>query len=339
MIFDKLKINLSALNTPKNGHRTPWFIISAAATFMASLQPMFSSAVKIGANDDKLMLKILDNIEKAKRFVNDHNFEDAKRILHESLKLADDAKDIRQVPIIYDMLVAIAIVEGNIMDAEDMLVRFIEKLIQHGYVDTDNEIVRYKLKLCRLYQMVGNTEMAEVGYRSCVATQEAKCNATVLSPSSSSTPVIDETTQILYMSSLFWYARFLTEADELMKAKQIMRKAVAQQTLRPVLQPTQMMVVLYHAAEIEFLLKEYAESVRYLTQAIELGAAEAPNNIDLPLFAVKLGVTFLFMRMYDKALYWCDQGGRLARMYGNEPAIEEANLCMRKIREFDNGSR
>lgn len=323
------------------------FIVSAAATFIASLKPILdrqwphekftikTTASTTTANAN--VQQILHNIERAKSLIYHQKYEEAKAVLRETLNLADECNDIHQVPAVYDMLVTIAIVEGNIMDAEEMLVRFIEKLIQNGYADTDNEIVRYKLKLCRLYQMVGNTQMAEIGYRSCVATQEAKCLSAPKDETGANVVVNvpDEVTQMLYMSALFWYARFLTEGNDLPKAKQLMAKALAQQKLRPVLQPTQMMVVLYHAAEIEFLQKDYAESVRFLTAAIELGASQAPDNIELPLFAVKLGVTFLFMRLYDKALYWCEQGERLARMYGNESAISEATLCMQKVREFD----
>lgn len=318
------------------------FIVSAAATFIASLKPILDRkwshekfTIKTTTNAHANVQKILHNIDLAKSLIYHRKYEEAKKVLRETLNLADECNDMRQVPAVYDMLVTIAIVEGNIMDAEEMLVRFIEKLIQNGYADTDNEIVRYKLKLCRLYQMVGNTQMAEIGYRSCVATQEAKCTSPLVGTGDVVVIVPDEVTQMLYMSALFWYARFLTEGNDLPRAKQLMAKALAQQKLRPVLQPTQMMVVLYHAAEIEFLQKDYAESVRFLTAAIELGAAQAPDNVELPLFAVKLGVTFLFMRLYDKALYWCEQGERLARMYGNESAISEATLCMQKVREFD----
>lgn len=276
-------------------------------------------------------LKISKLVARALELVEAENYSAAKTLLYEALHLTDVTKNYTNVAPVYDLLVAIAINEGNIGDAEEMLVRFIEKLLQLGYAENDNQIVRYKLKLCRLYQILGNTEMAEIGFRSCVSIQENKLEAT----DSLTGDLNEKTTRILYLSSLFWYGRFLTEGNDLLKAKLCMEKALQHEKINPVLQPSQRQVVLFHTAEISFKLGEYQDAVMYMVETIQLCLDTNPNSEELPVFVVKLGVIFLFMGLYEQAKYWCEKSLVYARQHGNERVEEEANICLQRLREFN----
>lgn len=272
--------------------------------------------------------KICQILLQSKRFIETEQFEIAKIMLNEALALTSLSEDFTNVTLIYDLLLAIAIMEGNLIAAEDMLVQFIEQLIQIGYSDTDNKIVSYKLKLCRLYQMAGNDEMAEIGYQSCINIQETKIRGKDV-PS-------DTSTDLLYVSSLFWYGRFLTQRNELQKAKGYMNQALEHDYRNsnfPILQPTQRMVLLYHSAEIVFKMGEYENASKYLMQAIDVGKKLETENIEMPQYVVRLGVVYLYMKMYTQAKNWCEMGRRMAKVYQNDVAAIEADKCLEKLRE------
>lgn len=272
--------------------------------------------------------KIFQILLQSKQLIETEQFEIAKILLHEALALTTSSQDFTNITFIYDLLLAIAIVEGNFIAAEEMLVRFIEQLIQIGYSDTDNKIVSYKLKLCRLYQMADNGEMAEIGFQSCVNIQENKIR-------SCDVPV-DTATHLLYLSTLFWYGRFLTHQNELQKAKVYMTKALEHDYRNrhlPILQPAQRMVLLYHSAEIVFKLGEYENATKYLMQAIDVGKKCETENIEMPMYVVKLGVVFLYMKMYTEAKNWCEMGKRLAEVYQNDVAVIQADRCLEKLRQ------
>lgn len=331
-LYSKVTRNISSIQRPiaKSRH----FIYSLPSIWISKLMTETNNnTTTLNTNSDELRTKISNLVERSKAMLNMGNYTEAKNYLYEALKVIEACGDYEHVGSVYDLLVGIAITEGNIGEAEEMLVRFIEKLLQIGYEEDHNQIVRYKLKLCRLYQIIGNTEMAEIGYRSCVNVQEKKLRI----EEATSTSNYDQITHMLYMSSLFWYGRFLTQGNDLVKAKVCMEKALKHEKVHPVLQPTQLMVVLYHTAEISFKLHEYQDSVTYLVEAIELCLSRTPNSEDLPIFVVKLGTVFLFMQLYEQSKYWCEKGLAMARQHGNEMVEEEATACLQKLREF-NGS-
>lgn len=268
--------------------------------------------------------EILKLIEQSKKMVAEKNYSGAKVLLQKALVTTESAKEYKNLPVIYDLLVMLAIQEGKISEAEEMLVRFIEKFIQIGYADTDNQIVRYKLKLSRLYQIVGNSEMAEIGYQNCVRTQEDKIKGGVM----------DAATQSLYMSSLFWYGRFLTEGSDLVKAQQCMLTALENERAHHVLEPIQLMVFLFHTAEISFKLNEFADSMKYLAQGLEVCLQNDPDNAELPVFLVKMGVVCYHLKLYEESRYWCEKGLYFARLRNNRLAEEEASVCMKNMEKL-----
>lgn len=258
--------------------------------------------------------------------------DEARQRLHEALRQCDGTPELGALTVIYDLLVNVEISDGRIAVAEELLVRFIERLQQLGVVDSDNRIVRYRLKLSRLYQVVGNTPMAEIGYRSCVSAQEAKLNS-----SGDSSGEDDRLTHQLYLSALFWYGRFLTEGSDLIRAQAQMARALEHDRRHSVLEPGQLMVFLFHSAEIAFRLQQYDDSLLYLTQAVDVCMSRDPDNAELPIYLVKMGIVFYRMRLYDEAQYWCEKGRYFARLHKNRQAEEEADQCLGWMREANVG--
>lgn len=202
--------------------------------------------VQCSAKKPEINEMITNLVIKANQAINSGNYQEAKQHLNSALEMSEKYHMYAQVPSIFDDLILISKREGTVLEVEELLIRFIEKLILIGFKETDNSILRYKLKLSKLYHVVGNTEIAELGFRDCINVLEEKLRKEIEDPLTNS----------IYISSLFWYGRFLTEEDDLDRAKIYLKKALDfTKTHEKVLTPNQIMVILYHNAEVAFRLK------------------------------------------------------------------------------------
>lgn len=175
----------------------------------------------------------------------EENLEDARAYIHQAIQISEQNHFNEFLPSLYDFLITITVLEGNNTLAEEILVRSIEKLIEIGYKEADNEIVRFQLMLARLYQSKGNSAMAGLGFRNCISIQEAKFYA--------DTEVYDATSS-LYLSLLFWYSIFLTDENDLINSKMYMEKAF-ELSKSISKEPSQTMVIIHSLAELSFRLK------------------------------------------------------------------------------------
>lgn len=211
----------------------------------------FSFASKCDARtDDTTSPSKNDNLNNllkgATDAIKNEDFQVAKFYLYKALQKAEKDKNYDLISIIFDNLAAIAIKKGTFLEVEDLLVQFIEKLISIGYPENGNSIIRFKLKLSRIYYLMGNTGMAELGFRDCVNTQEQK----ILKKDE------DTATNQLYISALFWYGRFLTEEEDFDRARIYVNKCLKHaKQIEDNLTTPQIMVILFHNAEVAFKLK------------------------------------------------------------------------------------
>lgn len=207
-----------------------------------------SSPIQSGAEPVTLKAEKVDVIDLIGLIITElkeEKFENARTYIEKGIQISEHNEFNEFLPYLYDSLITITIQEGDNTLAEEILVRSIEKLTEIGYREADNEIVRFKLMLARLYQTKGDTVMARLGFRNCITTQEAKCNAD---------KDMDDASSLLYLSVLFWYSIFLNEENELNDSKNYMNKAL-ELSKSIVKEPAQTLVILYNLAELSFRLK------------------------------------------------------------------------------------
>lgn len=198
-------------------------------------------------DNEQIKTEIKTLLKKSEEYILDDNLKSAKKILQEALDLSESSNLYYEITNIYELLAIVVFKEGNFQEAEDMLVRFIEKLQQLGYSENHNSIIRFKLKLSRLYEMVGNTQMAEIGFKNCIDVQEKKLMT-----------IAHEEFQLangIYVSCLFWYGLFLFEQNKLIQAKEYLMKSLKQLDKPHHLGTNQIMVIHYHNAEVCTRLK------------------------------------------------------------------------------------
>lgn len=195
-------------------------------------------------------------ISKVEDFIISKNTKKAKILLENAMKLAERNQAYGSIAHLYDLQAMIAFIDGGIDEAETSLMTSIEKLLQLGFTEEHNSIVRFKLKLARLYQIMGVYELAELGYQDCIRVQEQKLRTyTKLKDDSVEFSVIND----IYMSALFWYGKLLQDYEHYQLAKLYYKKCLQRMLIvenntpsygRHNLTPSQKMVLLYNLAEV-----------------------------------------------------------------------------------------
>lgn len=96
--------------------------------------------------------RILSLILSAEDNYKNKDYNESKKDLHLALDLAERAREYENIWRIFELLATISFEEDSVLAAEEKIIRFIEKLQQYGYEENDDSILRFKLRLSRLYQ-------------------------------------------------------------------------------------------------------------------------------------------------------------------------------------------
>lgn len=272
--------------------------------------------------------RIAANIYKAEQLLAANKIEEAKKVLENALVEAEQNRAYGNIAYIFDLLSSIAFYLVGVMEAEDLLTKYIERLQQIGFSEDDNNVIRFKLKLSRLYQLVGDIELAEYGFKNCISIQEQKIKS----------GKFDDASNMLYINCLFWYGRLLQDKQQFNEAKNCMSKAWYRIQTSENVSTQQKMVVLYHNAEICEKLRDFDNALDYLYKAIDLCLSDDKNNPDLPFYIIKVGSIHLEKGVYDIAEYWCESGYNQAVKDQNKAAEMEAKDCLKRLKVFKNKS-
>lgn len=243
--------------------------------------------------------------------------EKAQAILQMGLKICDEYQSYFAMPYMYDILASIAFAMGKMATAESLLVQVsnfgrikmgstilsndkissdhhflnfqaIEKMVQLGTSETDGQIVDFKLRLARIYSAYSRDNLADIGFKNCLAVQEAK-----ISEGDTSLK-----TGILYVNVMFWYGLHKIREGKYNSAKQLIDSAYSFSGKIKGLSPYQEMVILYTLGDLNIQMEEYEMALENLHSAVLLGRGEIyfkTNYYDYPT----LTCTYLLWIHFD----------------------------------------
>lgn len=249
------------------------------------------------------------------------DIERAEAILEMGIKICDEYQAYIAMPYIYDILASIMIATGNIKKAENLLVQIIEKMLQLGVPENDSQIVDFKLRLARIYSSYDENELAEIGFKKCLVTQEAK----ILDGDTSTK------TGMLYVNILFWYGLHKIKSTKYVKAKQLIDSAYNYSMKIRGLTPYQEMVILYTLADLNFQLEDYDIALQNIQSAILLG--KGIGSLDLPRCYLKLGKIYIKLSSSDVAQHWLNEAYKLAELFNDREVLEEVELILSQLPE------
>ncbi|KAL3265234.1 hypothetical protein HHI36_009448 [Cryptolaemus montrouzieri] len=243
----------------------------------------------------------------------------AEGILQMGLKISEDHKVYTGMPYMYDILSAIAFAKGNLEKAEQLLVSVIEKLVQVGIPEGSNHIVDFKLRLARIYSSYKETNLAEIGFRTCLNEQKCKIAAGDLSSK----------TGILYINILFWYGLHKIRMAEYSEAKTMLNTAYEYSNKIEGLSPYQEMVILYTLADLNMELQDNIVALEIMQDTIVM--AKGIGSPDLPRCFVKLAKIYQRMNSLENAKNAAAEGAKLAKLFNDQEVFKEANELIENV--------
>lgn len=243
----------------------------------------------------------------------------AEGILQMGLKISEEHKVYLGMPYMYDILSAIAFARGNLGKAEQLLVNVIEKLIQVGVPESSNHIVDFKLRLARIYSSYKESNLAEIGFRTCLNEQKNKLAAGDFSSK----------TGILYINILFWYALHKIRMEDYNEAKRMLNAAYEYSYKIEGLSPYQEMVLLYTLADLNMTLEDNIVALEIMQNTIMM--AKGIGSPDLPKCYVKLARIYDRMNSKENAKSSAVEAAKLAKMFSDQEVFLEANKLLEEI--------
>ena len=250
--------------------------------------------------------------------------EKAERILHLSLRVAQEQANTPAVTYIYDLLANIAFEQRNFAKAERLLNELLRRLAADA---TDsNAFVEISLKLASVFASSGDTERAEAGFQFCIDTQQRKIAA------AGGEAAVDADTLGLWGMCVDWYARFLRSERQYDRARELTAQALAACVRVSGERGQQSVVLLSDLGTLELLCGDADSAAGRLERAVQL-AAEL-GMPELAAFQVNLGMVRLQQGMAREARKACSAAHRLASRNGDTEARDMADECLKKVKKL-----
>ncbi|XP_017778869.1 PREDICTED: uncharacterized protein LOC108564358, partial [Nicrophorus vespilloides] len=196
--------------------------------------------------------------------------ERAEAILQMGLKICEENNIFFGIPYMYDILATIALTEGDIKKAEDLLINVIEKMIQNETSEDSYHIIDFKLRLSRIYSTYREYDLAEIGFKTCLEAQKSK----ILNGD------VSTKTGMLYVNILFWYGIHKIRNYNYESAKILLDTAYDYSNKIKGLSSYQEMVILYTLADLNLELEQYDIALINMQNAVMLG--KGIGSMDLP---------------------------------------------------------
>ncbi|KAK9510139.1 hypothetical protein O3M35_004985 [Rhynocoris fuscipes] len=247
----------------------------------------------------------------------------AENLLEKALKVSDEIRTVG-VTSVYEMLATIAFKSGKISEATQLLEEAIAKLTSSNSKEDKNMLINFSLKLARLYENEGKNDLAEMGFRNCIACQKNK----YLSGSH------DEETTALWINSLFWYGKFLAQKKRYSEAKQCFESAYLLIPHVKSIGQEQAMVTLYNMGEMSFATGDNETALKHLLNAVIIG--KSFKSSDLPIYYNKIGLIYLHKGILNEAKRWCTNGLEASKRHYNKSIKKESEDCLREIERLNN---
>lgn len=141
-----------------------------------------------------------------------------------------------------------------------------------------------------------------------------------------------EDTLLLWAMTLDYYAHFLLEANRLKEAYDCFEKAYTTCVKVNGKNHEQVVVLLNDLGTVSNLLGHTDRAVLMFEEAIEIGT-RLPEMQDLGSVYVNLGHIYFLKKMLSECEKACRDGKKTARKYGDKETEEEADLCLKQVKE------
>ncbi|XP_042735819.1 tetratricopeptide repeat protein 19, mitochondrial isoform X1 [Lagopus leucura] len=165
-------------------------------------------------------------LKKAKLSSMKGELDEADRLLHRALRLAQQADNRRAIIYTYSTMANVAFMQGQLDNAEKLYKATMSYLLAGDMKEDDNAILEMSLKLASIYAAQKQHKLALAGYEFCILTLEEKIAKQKDLPEDVLPAEEKANTRLLLGMSLDSYARYLVDINQLSVAQKMYEKAL-----------------------------------------------------------------------------------------------------------------
>jgi len=242
--------------------------------------------------------------------------------IHQQEKSWSQEKILQAQVYIYDCMANLALVCGQLSNAEKLFKVTIQGLLQQGKGQDDNAVVELSLKLAMIYAAQNRSSEAELGYQFCINTQQKKIDSAAESD-------IDADTVALLGMSVDAYSRYLVTQKDYTAAMHNLNKAleIAVSVLGETHQ--QVAVLLTDIATVATLTNDFDTAQDKLLHAVNI--AEKIDSSHLPTMYYNLAAVYAHKQNHAEATALFKKAIKLAKELDDREALQKAEDGLSKL--------
>ncbi|ESO83884.1 hypothetical protein LOTGIDRAFT_132697, partial [Lottia gigantea] len=263
--------------------------------------------------------------------------EKAEMYLHRALKIADQEYGLKKLSkdeylkakiYIYDILANNALTRQEFEKAEVLFKETMKGYLESGKGKTDNAMVEISLKLATIYAMQQRDREAVQGYEFCINTQKEK-----LTKESN----VDEDTKGFLGMALEGYGRYLLYKKQMSLSLTMLTESleVAKSLLGDSAEQT--LVIMNDLATAHLLNQDLQKAEEILKTALRI-AEKSDYHISATLYS-NLGAVHLGRAEISETESACKKSLLLATRNSDQYAMQQANDCLKKVKELRKSSK
>jgi len=278
--------------------------------------------------------KVIFTLKRAKLAEIKQKLDEAEELYHEALALVrvhrqekswSQEKILQAQVYIYDCMANLALVRGQLSNAEKLFKATIQGLLQQGKRPDDNAIVELSLKLAMINAAQHRSSEAELGYQFCIDTQQRKIDSAAAAAESD----IDTDTVALLGMSVDAYSRFLVTHKDYVAAMRNLHKAleIAVSVLGETHQ--QVAVLLSDIATVASLTNDFDTAQDKLLRAVDI--AEKIDSSHLPTMYYNLAAVYSHQQNPTQAQAFYKKAIKSAKRLDDKEALRKAEEGLSKL--------
>ncbi|XP_045501952.1 tetratricopeptide repeat protein 19 homolog, mitochondrial [Colias croceus] len=270
---------------------------------------------KLSAEDELILM-----IKHCVLFIQRNENAKAEQLLHVALRQAQQMNHESGITYIYDVMANLALQRERLDEAKKLFVAVAQRLMANGVKDDDIRVVQVSVKLARVSHLQKEYTTAQLGYDWCLEKIKEAYNS---NPS--------EELKKLFAMTEDWYGRLFVDCKKYENGFNYMLSAYNKMMELKELDPEHIVVQLNDLGTVCDQMDRVDDCINYISQAIDLGKT-LPEMEDLGAMYVNLGRAYIRKKMLDTARRYCGHAYKLGIVNKNNDIKQEAEQCMKEIK-------
>ncbi|KAL6103674.1 ttc19 [Pungitius sinensis] len=273
-------------------------------------------------------------LKKAKLSVSRGQLEVASGFLHQAVVVAHQTHNQQAVIYAYSLMANLAYVQGQLDHAEKLFKATMSFMLSGGMPQDDNAVIEMSLKLATIYAEQNKAELAEIGFRFCTESLEAKLQKhkeTAVEDLTEEQEALRKDTRLLLGLCLDSRARYRASALQLDQAGRDYQKALDICLQEQGQAHPQTLVLMSDLATILDLQGRHDDALALVQRAVDLSRSSGHPDQHV-LLGNMAGILLHKGRLEDSVRFYLQALG-LAQQAGDHEAVEKIQEGLQEVKK------